>query len=139
MQMNASLRNCPECGRIFGYLGRNLCPECIDKEEKEFQAVRKYVRDHPGSGVFDVAEAIDIDEEKILQFLRDGRLQSRGFQGTLECERCGKKITGGRYCENCRGQMDASIRQVAPIQTKKQVTDTVPPNRKKGEKMYTKE
>jgi flagellar operon protein (TIGR03826 family) len=138
MQMNASLRNCPECGRIFGYMGRNLCPDCMNKEEEEFQTVRKYVRDHPGAGVFEVAEATGIDEEKILQFLRDGRLQSRGFQNTLECERCGKKITAGRYCDNCRGQMDASIRQVAPPGTKTQGSEPPPP-RKKGEKMYTKE
>ncbi|MDD3364549.1 MAG: hypothetical protein PHZ03_06170 [Syntrophomonas sp.] len=137
--MNASLRNCPECGRIFGYMGRNLCPECLGKEENEYMTVRKYVRDHPGAGVFEVAEATGIEEEKILQFLRDGRLQSRGFQGTLECERCGNKITGGRYCEACRGQMDASIRQVAPPRNKTQEAKPASPARKKGEKMYTKD
>jgi len=135
--MNASLRNCPECGRLFGYMGRNLCPECMEKEEKEYMAVRRYVRDHPGAGVVEAAEATGIDEDKILQFLRDGRLQSRGFQGTLECERCGKKINGGRYCEDCRGQMDASIRQIAPPKTKSSAPAS--PSQKKGDRMYSKD
>ncbi len=137
--MNASLRNCPECGKVFGYMGRNRCPECLDKEEKEYQEARKYVRDHPGAGVFEVAEATGIEEETIMQFLRDGRLQSRGFQGTLECERCGSKITGGKLCDNCRGQMDASLRQGAPSSNKTQEAKPVPNDRKKGQKMYTKD
>ncbi|PKM77587.1 MAG: MerR family transcriptional regulator [Firmicutes bacterium HGW-Firmicutes-15] len=137
--MNASLRNCPECGRVFGYMGRNLCPDCLDKEEKDFKEVRKYVRDHPGAGVFEVAEGTGIEEETIMQFLRDGRLQSRGFQGTLECERCGNKISGGRYCEFCKGQMDASIRQVSPSRTKTQEVKPAPTVQKQGHKMYTKD
>ncbi|MDD4802888.1 MAG: MerR family transcriptional regulator [Syntrophomonas sp.] len=134
--MNASLRNCPECGRVFGYMGRNLCPDCLDKEEKIFQLVRKYVRDHPGDDIYEVAEAIGVEEEKILQFLRDGRLQSRGFQASLECERCGGRINSGRYCQSCREILDNSLRRVAPERRTTAEAKPAPANKKRVHKMH---
>ena len=136
--MNASLRNCPECGRIFGYVGRNMCPACLDKEEEDFQVVRKYVRDHPGHSVLEVSDDTGIDEEKILQFLRDGRLRSKGMEKVLECERCGKKISQGRFCDFCMGQIESNIRGAAPPSSKRPAAPE-PPSRKKGERMHIKD
>ncbi|MGE5403957.1 MAG: TIGR03826 family flagellar region protein [Candidatus Saccharibacteria bacterium] len=109
----AELRNCPECDRLFAYVGRNLCPKCIDKEEEEFRVVRNYVRDNPGATVFDVSEATGSDEEKILRWLKEGRLVSRGLQSSavFKCERCGKVITAGRYCNECVNELDSEIRK----------------------------
>ena len=122
--MNASLRNCLECGRLFAYMGRNICPKCLDKEEELYMTVRKYVRDHPGAAILEVNEATGIAEEKILQFLRDGRLQSRGFKGALECEQCGKMINAGRYCQDCLLKMDAQIRGEDPKNPKQHLERT---------------
>lgn len=107
------LRNCPECGRLFSYTGRNLCHKCIESEEEEFKQVRKFVRDHPGATVFDTAEATGVDEEKILRFLREGRLISRGLQSgiVLKCERCGKVIDAGKYCKECLSELDHDFRR----------------------------
>lgn len=108
--MSANLRNCPQCGRLFAYNGRNLCSRCLRAEDEEYMVVRRYVRDHPGATVFEVADETGVDEEKILQFLRDGRLEARGLQQMLECGRCGKKISQGNYCEDCLKIMDAELR-----------------------------
>lgn len=110
----ANLRNCSQCGRLFPYAGRNICGKCLEKEEEEFQLVRKYVRDHPGAGVLEVAEATEIEQDKILQFLRDGRLQSKGLTTSLACERCGVLISSGRWCEKCTNEVNAEIRGVVP-------------------------
>jgi flagellar operon protein (TIGR03826 family) len=109
----AELRNCPQCGRIFAYLGRNVCPRCLDKEEEEFKIVRSYVREHSGATITETAEATGVDEHKILGFLRDGRLISRGLQAsvTLECERCGMSIPEGRYCRSCREELERELKQ----------------------------
>lgn len=106
----AELRNCAECGRLFAYQGRNLCSKCLKKEEDQYNIVRRYVRDNPGASVFEVADATGIEEEKILQFLRDGRLQSKGFTEIMECERCGRRISSGRLCDSCLGQINNEIR-----------------------------
>ncbi|MEA1962368.1 MAG: TIGR03826 family flagellar region protein [Bacillota bacterium] len=130
--MSASLRNCPECGRLFAYTGRNLCPRCMEKEEEDYMVVRRYIRDHRGASIFEVSEETGIEEDKILRFLKEGRLESRGFKNVVQCERCGKSINQGRYCESCLQEMSKQFQGVAQ---KKQGT-----SRKQAmEKMYTKE
>lgn len=133
--MNANLRNCPQCGRLFAYSGRNLCQRCIRAEEDEYMVVRRYVRDHPGASIFEVSDETGIEEDKILQFLRDGRLEARGLRQLLECERCGKKISAGTYCEDCLKAMDAELRSVVKGGKKREPEPEEPASRTR-EKMY---
>ncbi|MDD2620903.1 MAG: hypothetical protein PHC92_09580 [Syntrophomonadaceae bacterium] len=126
----ANLRNCSKCGNIFPYQGRNICGKCVQKEEDEFQLVRKYVRDHPGVGVLEVAEATKVEEDKILQFLRDGRLQSKGLTSSLVCERCGIIINNGRWCDKCTQQVKAEIQGHVPEKPQKQ-PEAVPKSKSK--------
>ena len=109
----ADLRNCSECGGLFVFMGRDVCPKCIEKEEEDFDAVRKYVREHSGASVVEVAEATGIDEERILHFLREGRLISKGLRATavFNCERCGKRIESGRFWRACAEELDSGLQQ----------------------------
>jgi len=128
------IKNCPECGRLFADVGHNVCNKCLEKEDSEFAVVRRYVRDHPGASIFEVAEETGIAEEKILQFLKDGRLQSAGFVEVRSCESCGKKITSGRYCEKCRSQLGSQLESVIP-----RLGPTTSPAQPRGkDKMYVK-
>ncbi len=104
------IRNCPQCGRIFQYMGRNLCSVCTDAEEKEFERVRDYLRDHEGSTVDEVAEATETDPKRIMHFLRQGRLVVKdGFNSGLYCESCGVPIPGGRLCARCTRSLTKDI------------------------------
>ena len=75
--------------------------------------VRKYVRKHSGASVIEVAEATGVREEKILQFLREGRLISKGLRASVvfNCERCGIRIESGRFCRACAEELDSGLRQ----------------------------
>jgi flagellar operon protein (TIGR03826 family) len=112
--MGPNLRNCSICGRVFAYKGRDICSKCLEKEDGDYAIVRRYVRDHPGASVPEIAEATKIDEEKILQFIRDGRLVRRSSNYTTLCQRCGKAIPGGKYCENCLRELGAEIKSIIP-------------------------
>ncbi|NPV91566.1 MAG: flagellar protein [Firmicutes bacterium] len=107
-------RNCPVCGSLFRYVSRYMCPACIEAEEKEFVTVRQYVRDHEGATISAVSEATGISEEKIIRFLKDGRLVSRGLvlEGQLACERCGKPVAEGNMCDTCRADIFRDISRV---------------------------
>lgn len=94
-------RNCPQCGKLFKKIGRNLCPACIEKEEKMFDIVREYVRDNPNANVMETSEATGVPEKVIMQFLRDGRLLSGSVSIALDCQSCGKPISAGQYCPDC--------------------------------------
>ncbi|NPV90277.1 MAG: hypothetical protein HPY50_05860 [Firmicutes bacterium] len=68
--------NCPECGRMFRYTNSLLCNACQRAEDSEFQKVREFIRENPGSDVLQVSEATGVRLEKIMRFLREGRITS---------------------------------------------------------------
>lgn len=97
------LKNCKSCDKVFLYTGvRSICPECVEKEEKEFELVKQYLWDHPNSSLTEVSEATGVEEKKVLKYLREGRI-SLGNKSDLklECEICGTVITYGRICAKC--------------------------------------
>ncbi|MDH7576911.1 MAG: hypothetical protein QHH75_03605 [Bacillota bacterium] len=109
------LRNCPECGRLFTFIGRNLCPACIEQEEASFKEVEKYLEENPGAKVSEVSKATGVSEEKIVSFLRTGRLIPSGTQLFLECERCHQPISSGRFCSECRAVLSSSLRERSSV------------------------
>ncbi len=135
--MAPDLRNCSICGRLYAYQGRDICSKCLEKEDDEYAIVRRYVRDYPGASVLEVSEATGVEEEKILQFLRDGRLISRGMSYAAECERCGKSISGGRYCGNCLKELGAEFNSVIPSARRKPEPEIT--RRRSRERMHIRE
>lgn len=116
----ADLKNCPQCGRVFASQGSRLCRKCMDQLDEEFVIVRQYVRKHPGADIMEVSQATGVKEELILQFLREGRLISRGFVSSLQCERCSAKITSGRFCFACLKDLDQQLQGVMPKAAEKE-------------------
>jgi flagellar operon protein (TIGR03826 family) len=100
-------RNCQRCDQLFRYAGRNLCPACIRAEDEEYEKVRVFVRDHPGMTIPEVSKATGVSSEKIIRFLRDGRLLSKGLDmgGSLTCDSCGAHIDEGTLCLRCREEL----------------------------------
>jgi flagellar operon protein (TIGR03826 family) len=104
------LKNCPECGKLFVQVSRNLCPACVEQEEKDFEAVAGYLRNHEDADITETSEATGVIEERIITFLRDGRLEAKGaISLELKCERCGRPISSGRFCEGCTNNLIREI------------------------------
>lgn len=104
------LRNCPECGRLFAYVTRNLCPACLEKEGEYFKKVEEFLRGHGGATITEISEATGVPEDKVISFLREGRLVASSDSLLLECERCGKPIRTGRFCDACRMALETSLK-----------------------------
>ncbi len=130
------LKNCKKCGRMFSSVnGQLFCSKCKSSDEEDFRVVREYVYDNPDSTVSDVHEATDVAEEKILKFLRQGRLMLKGDGVGLECERCGKSVSSGRFCDKCAHELKNGF-QAAFGQN---MNDAVSSSKTKGIRMHTKE
>ena len=101
------VRNCRSCKRLFNYLGgQQICPDCKERNEKKFLDVKEYIRDNPHAGIRDVAEANEIDIRQLQQWVREERLQFTADSDlVINCERCGKKIYTGRFCDECKAKM----------------------------------
>ncbi|MDI6602213.1 MAG: MerR family transcriptional regulator [Thermoanaerobacteraceae bacterium] len=97
------LKNCKRCGKLFVYNGIDLCPDCIREDEEDFKKVKDFLYQYPKASVFEISEATGVAPEKILNFLKQGKLEisSDNTGITLTCERCGRPINSGRFCEEC--------------------------------------
>lgn len=100
------LRNCIQCGKLFVYISKALCPDCLKKENEMFEKVRDYINQNPDSSLKKVSEKTGVDTKKILGFLKEGRLLlKKANANILNCEVCGEAILTGRYCEKCAKEL----------------------------------
>ena len=94
-----------------------VCQSCQREEEESFEKVSAYVREHPGIPLNAVAAELELSFEILMKYVREGRLQVRGADGTSinYCEKCGKVLTtqdaheGGRFCRACEGGLSAAL------------------------------
>jgi len=109
--------NCPRCGKLFvkDATSASICFKCVKEEEDIFHSVRDFVKDNQNATLKDVAEATKVSTKKILQYVRDGRLElSSGMAGDNRCVECDKPITSGRYCERCQLELGFKINEMKP-------------------------
>ncbi len=102
------VRNCPRCGSIFLYCGFRLCENCKKIEDEEFETVKAYLKDNPGTTVEKVAADTGVSRQQILFFIRSGRLseEAKSLSGNvLFCERCEKPISQGKLCLTCQKEL----------------------------------
>ncbi|KPU26438.1 MerR family transcriptional regulator [Caloranaerobacter sp. TR13] len=108
-----NIKNCSKCGKIFAYDGINkLCPKCRKEEEEEFSRVKEYIYNNPGANIQLVSEETGVPVKKILRYLREGRLELKDEYNNLilACERCGKPIKTGRFCDKCVVELQRELK-----------------------------
>ncbi len=95
------IANCPRCGKIFTKMSEPICANCLKEEEEQFKLVKKYVDEHPDCIIADVVEATGVSEKKVLKYVREGRFEATAHLSSTTCEKCGRPIRMGKYCEKC--------------------------------------
>lgn len=133
------LANCRECGRLYQQLRDKLCPECKKTREEEVDKVKKYLRKNPGASIPEASEETKIEEERILDFIRDGDIELIEAPSELSfmCEVCGKPIPHGRKCSSCQ---DKFVNQFKKVVQKYEPTPPQTPrknDRSVHSRMYT--
>ena len=107
------LRNCTKCGRVFAYNGIEICSRCANNDVDDFKKVKEYLYDNPGATIVEVSEETGVEEKKILRYLRESRIEIREDDNMLlDCERCGKPIKSGRFCDMCVVSMQKEFSSV---------------------------
>lgn len=105
---------CRSCRKMFQYLaGPEICPRCKQIEEEWFHKVRDYLRENPGAHLHELNNAIGVSASLVEKFLREGRLQvSSESPISLSCERCGKRISTGRQCLECKKEVANELNEM---------------------------
>lgn len=117
------IKNCRNCRRLFNYItGEKLCAACRNLLEDKFLEVKRFIRDNPGKSANEVADECEVSIKQIIKWVREERLTfSNDSLVGLECERCGRMIHSGRFCNECAGGLadamnDAFKKQYEPVQ-----------------------
>jgi flagellar operon protein (TIGR03826 family) len=102
-----NLRNCPQCGKLYVHSLRSLCPECLKKDEENFDRVRDFIYTNPQASLEEVSEETGVSTKNILEYLKEGRLmlRSNNVNILLSCEVCDEPILSGKLCEKCSGKL----------------------------------
>lgn len=124
------VRNCKNCGKMFNYIGKPICPTCEKRLEDKFQEVKQYVKEHKEASITEVAEENEVSVNQIKRWVRQERLAfSDESMVGLECENCGAMIKTGRFCESCKQKLQNNLSSVIkkkpePVVNKKRGSDS---------------
>ena len=99
--LTPKLGNCPNCGKLFLRI-RNLCDDCLKKQEEDYLKSAAYLREHPGVSIQELSEATGVSTIQIRQFILSGRILAENFPNlSYPCEVCGRQIQTGKICNKC--------------------------------------
>ena len=62
-------KNCRMCGKIFSHPHNTICHECLIKDEEDFQKVRLFLKEFPGSKANTVEKYTGVSRKKKLKYL----------------------------------------------------------------------
>lgn len=115
------VKNCVRCGKVFTHIaGAPLCSICKGKDDEDFKRIKEYLEENPGANITEVSTVLDISLNKLKRFLREGRLEVIEWNNyILDCERCGKSIKTGRYCESCNRDITMEMKSITNLATNK--------------------
>ncbi len=136
--MFSKLKNCQKCGRVFQAeeIGQKHCMRCRTDEEDLFLKAREFIYDNPQTNVMEVSTELEIDEDLILKWLRQGRLELKGEGVGYGCDRCGKSIQSGRFCQACQAELKNGFNDAIAADKKNEKPAPAAPVDNKG--MYVK-
>ncbi len=109
--------SCARCGKLFNYIaGPRICQVCNKAVEEKFKEVKTYVREHPNVDMKTLSKACEVSPKQIQRWVREDRLVfSSDSPIGIPCERCGKTIKSGRYCDSCKNGMTRDLEDAAGI------------------------
>lgn len=97
---------CKKCRKAYINGSSGYCNNCIKEMDDSVKVIKEYLEIHPGASVADISRNTDVSKKDIIYLLREDRLVlENADEGFITCDRCGKSIKSGRYCDSCLTSM----------------------------------
>lgn len=102
-----NVKTCPKCDSLYMQQHANvdLCRDCYLEEEEHFRSVKTFINrsKNKTATLRDVVEETNVDSNKIVRWIKEGRLIVRHMENlTYDCESCQAPTKEGRLCSKCR-------------------------------------
>lgn len=139
--MAVQFKRCRTCGQIFQTaIDGDECPNCVEEREWSYERVKDYLYEHPGATMAEVVDDTGVDLKLVRRFLREGRVELETADGFLLCEKCGKPITSGTMCQECKTQLSRAMDSVLPqsLLDKRDGRERPEPLRTRNDKLHVK-
>ena len=109
--------NCKRCGNIFNFFtGDKTCATCRNKIDEQFDVVKDYIYENPGSGIQEVATACNVSMSQIKKWVREEKLEfTEDSVAGIGCERCGVSIRTGRFCKSCKNKLSSEFNSLYKV------------------------
>lgn len=108
-----AVANCPCCGKVFQKNLRNLCMDCIQALENEYDACCLYLRSHRKATTEELVQATGVSRLKITGWIKSKRLSVNDYPNlTYPCDSCGVPIRLNKLCYSCSTRLSREIREL---------------------------
>ena len=106
----SQLINCKKCGKLFRKKLRNICDECLEKENRVINKINDFIKIYtePFVSISVISENTDISAEEIEELFNKSRLSDFANRITIKCKICGNETKAierkGHFCLKCINQ-----------------------------------
>ncbi len=102
MIIDIGTQRCSRCHGALEQVGEGVyrCKLCKTEVLDDFGRVKRFLGDRTDIPVKEIYKATGVPVSVIRDFIDQGRIEDP--EGKEICQRCGRKIREGRYCQDCR-------------------------------------
>ena len=85
-------------------------PERLKNLDELYENTKKYIYDNPNATINQVSDEVGVSIQQIQRWIRQERLSfSDASPIGMDCEKCGKMIKTGRFCQACKNTMKSEF------------------------------
>jgi len=105
--------HCRMCGKVFQVTLRNLCPECAEIHDRQFEALDRYLFRNRHATVEQAAEATGVPIRQIREWIRNKKISLSAYPNLTDiCDLCGSPTRNGHLCARCSDRLKHDIEKM---------------------------
>lgn len=105
------LAKCERCEKLFAKTDNAICPNCVPDEERDHEAVRSCLSEHPNLSADAISELTGVSVQCVLRMIDEGLVTNSIFTGAVKCGKCGAPAISAskRLCNGCLEDMNRRV------------------------------
>lgn len=119
-----NIDTCIKCGNLFKGHGGSICFKCKREEDQLVLEIRNLIRRKPDASADMICDEVNISVDLLSRLIDEGRIVMKQAESPLSCHICNQKISRGRICSSCAGDLSDGFETTEVPKSKKQQVTT---------------